>query len=222
MRGGSSGGPLREVGASRWHGVSVPQEDRGPPQCDIRAPTSNYAPLPPESKAAHADSERRRRRWRGRCSVSALPAMVSPCWTPNPRAARTRWAAAIEPRNLVLEASGDSQYFPQYFVSSLCFAMVPETERKPVIAAATVTAASDGPCSSIKVSCTRTSPYWRTKSNRRAPMSLHSVAVSKKPLSFPSTSLRGYRVVVKKIIIKRPGVIGSLIPLVAVSKKSIQ
>ncbi|RNC54356.1 hypothetical protein TcCL_ESM08223 [Trypanosoma cruzi] len=37
--------------------------------------------------------------------------------------------------------------------------------------------ASNGPCSSTKASCTRTSPYWRTKSNRRAPMSLHSVAV---------------------------------------------
>ncbi|EAN94640.1 hypothetical protein Tc00.1047053511825.110 [Trypanosoma cruzi] len=157
--------------------LRVPQEDRGPPQCDIRAPTSNYAPLPPESKAAHADSERRRRRWRGRCSVSALPAMVSPCWTHNPRAAHTRWAGASEPRNLTIEASGDSQYVPQYIASSQCLAMVPGTKRWSVIVAATVTTASNGPCSSIKVSCTRTSLYWRTESNRRAPMSLLPVAV---------------------------------------------
>ncbi|RNF13634.1 hypothetical protein TcG_08376 [Trypanosoma cruzi] len=50
--------------------LRVPQENRRPPQCEIRAPTSKYAPLPPASKALHADPQRPRRRWRSRCSTS--------------------------------------------------------------------------------------------------------------------------------------------------------
>ncbi|ESS63758.1 hypothetical protein TCDM_08363 [Trypanosoma cruzi Dm28c] len=52
--------------------LRVPQEDRRPPQCEIRVPTSDYALPPPESKAEHSDPQRPRRHWRSRCSVSAL------------------------------------------------------------------------------------------------------------------------------------------------------
>ncbi|RNF00047.1 hypothetical protein TcG_11839 [Trypanosoma cruzi] len=52
--------------------LRVPQENRRPPQCEIRVPTSDYAPLPPESKAEHSDPQRPRRRWRSRCSTSDL------------------------------------------------------------------------------------------------------------------------------------------------------
>ncbi|RNC51347.1 hypothetical protein TcCL_ESM11545 [Trypanosoma cruzi] len=52
--------------------LRVPQENRWPPQSEIRVPTGNYAPLPPESKAEHSDPQRPRGRWRIRCSVSAL------------------------------------------------------------------------------------------------------------------------------------------------------
>ncbi|RNF06699.1 hypothetical protein TcG_10256 [Trypanosoma cruzi] len=52
--------------------LRVSQEDRRPPQCEIRVPTSDYALLPPESKAEHSDPQRPRRHWRSRCSVSVL------------------------------------------------------------------------------------------------------------------------------------------------------
>ncbi|RNC43880.1 peptide hydrolase [Trypanosoma cruzi] len=58
-----------------------------------------------------------------------------------------------------------------------CLAIFAETNRKHVMVAATVTTASNGLCSSMKASCTWASPCWRTRSNMRATMSLHSVAV---------------------------------------------
>ncbi|RNF02097.1 hypothetical protein TcG_11338, partial [Trypanosoma cruzi] len=66
---------------------------------------------------------------------------------------------------------------PAMVSSSQCMAMSPETKRKPVIVAAAATTASNGPCSSTKLSCIRTSQCWRAKSNRRAPMLLLPVAV---------------------------------------------
>ncbi|RNC57373.1 peptide hydrolase [Trypanosoma cruzi] len=102
--------------------------------------------------------------------------MISPCWSPTPKPPPDDGQEQLNIEIWYLTRPEVRQVLATV-ESSQCLAIFAETKRRPVIVAAAVTTASNGPCSSMNLSYTWTSPCWRTKSNMRAPMSLHPVAV---------------------------------------------